>query len=78
MVAPKKEKLKMAQEVLNEQIKKLEKKKHELSIITEKLRILNDKLASKQIDSRVSKNDILVNSFILVPKLESFAISKIY
>lgn len=44
----------MAQEVLTEQVTKLEKKKQELAVITEKLRLLNDKLASKQIDSRVS------------------------
>jgi hypothetical protein len=52
-VAPKKEKLRLAQETLNEQIAKLEIKKQELAVISEKLRVLNDNLAVKQAEQRV-------------------------
>ena len=53
VVAPKKEKLAKAQEVLNDQMSKLEKKRKELAIVTEKLQQLYDKLTAKQIEQRV-------------------------
>lgn len=55
VVAPKKESLAKAQEVLNDQMVKLEKKRKELAIVTEKLQILYDKLTAKQIEQRVSE-----------------------
>ena len=53
VVAPKKESLAKAQEVLNEQMKQLEKKRKELAIVTEKLQLLYDRLTAKQIEQRV-------------------------
>lgn len=54
VVAPKKESLAKAQEELNEQMIKLEKKRKELAVVTEKLQILYDRLTAKQIEQRVS------------------------
>lgn len=55
IVAPKKESLKKAQDTLNDQMVKLDIKRKELAIVTEKLQILYDELTTKQIDLRVSQ-----------------------
>ena len=54
MVAPKKESLRVAQDILNGQMAKLEVKRKELAIVTNKLQVLYDRLTTKQIEQRVS------------------------
>lgn len=58
VVAPKKESLAKAQEVLADQMIKLEKKRKELAIVTEKLQLLYDKLTAKQIEQRVFNEEL--------------------
>ena len=55
VVAPKKESLRVAQEILNDQMAKLEVKRKELAVVTNKLQVLYDRLTTKQIEQRVKQ-----------------------
>ena len=56
VIAPKQASLKEAQQVLDQQMAKLNEKKKELAIITEKLQGLYDKLTKKNIEKKVNNN----------------------
>lgn len=66
IVGPKKESLAKAQEILNEQMTKLKHKQNELAIITDKLQVLYDKLATKEIEQRV-KIKLYFKTKIIIP-----------
>jgi dynein heavy chain len=53
IIAPKQASLKEAQNTLEQQMAKLDEKKKELKIITDKLQTLYDKLSTKQIEQKV-------------------------
>ena len=61
IIAPKQASLKEAQNTLEQQMAKLDEKKKELKIITDKLQTLYDKLSTKQIEQKVNKTKITLN-----------------
>ena len=65
IVAPKKESLKNAQDILNDQLIKLDVKKKKLAKIVAKLEVLNDKLTTKQIEQRELESRISVTKLKL-------------